>query len=102
MVTNGDPMQKDERRSPNPSVFWTQFFPHGAFNAVALQYMLLNRILVPFMMFRLHSGGCLTNKFSTTTSETFQKTNGIGLPGCVSPFSASYQAFPLPWMPPVP
>lgn len=44
----------------------------------------------------------MTKKSSTTTSDTFQKTKGIGRPGCVTPFSTLYQAFPLPLIPPVP
>ena len=40
-----------------------------------------------------HTKTCLDNlQCSTNTSLTFQKTNGIGRPGCVTVFSASYQA----------
>jgi hypothetical protein len=39
---------------------------------------------------------------STNTSLTFQKTNGIGRPGCVTAFSVLYQTFPFPNIPPVP
>ena len=86
-----DELSCDSRSSlPNPSVFCTQLLPYGAFVAVALQYNSSNHMSVPFMILQLQSGGSLTKNFLTVTSETFQKTNGIGRPGCVSPASAVY------------
>lgn len=47
-------------------------------------------------------GGSEDLQCSTNTSLTFQKTKGIGLPGCVFASSALYHALPFPYIPPMP
>lgn len=49
--------------------------------AVALHVMSSKDMFVPFMMFNDQSGGSLTKKCDTLTSDTFQNTKGIGRPG---------------------
>lgn len=49
--------------------------------AVAFAVMFSKTRSVPFMIFKDQRGGSLMRKFETVTSDTFQKTNGIGRPG---------------------